>query len=126
MLPVSRGVANFGIMPDIREQVVCAWGSPGRPWSVMRPAILLLGLLMTRLVAAQDNSLATTNQWRIQSFWNAVEASNSPVTVLSFGDSVSEDGLSIQKQLFLRLQNHFGSNGIAFGPYFQVIGDGTA
>ena len=87
---------------------------------------VLLASIALPSVLAQDNSLHTTNQWRIESFWHAVEASNGPVTVLAFGDSVSDDYLSIQKQLFWRLQEHFGSSGVAFSSVFQELGGGSA
>ena len=108
------------------EQTPFAPNQPG--WLSFLELLVLLPLLSApHPGTAQDNSLGTTNQWRIENFWRAVQASNGPVTVLAFGDSVSDDYLSIQKQFFWRLQEHFGSSGIAFSStFYQTLGGGAA
>src|SRR5262245_50179284 len=62
-----------------------------------------------------DPTVSSVNATQISNFWNAVRASNGPVTVLAFGDSVSDSYLSIQREVFLRLQRKWGSSGYAFG-----------
>ncbi len=92
-------------------------------------AFLLALNACSGLVSAQDigdTSLGTTNEGQIQSFWQAIQTSNGPVTVLAFGDSVSADYLSVQKQLFWRLQDHFGSSGLAFSIAYSELGGGAA
>lgn len=83
--------------------------------------LLLFGAPASNGITAD---LSTTNETRIQHFWSAVQRSNGPVTVLSFGDSVAVDYRSIQTSLFARMQEYFGSSGVAFTgwSYKEVAG----
>jgi len=71
--------------------------------------------LNVRLDAQSTNAarLFSTNQLNTPHFWRAVEAFNGPVTVLAFGDSMSDPGRSIQRELFARLQTKLGRSGFA-------------
>lgn len=77
-----------------------------------------------------DGDLYTTNQNLIHSFWNAVEQSNGPVTVLAFGDSVSDSYRSIQTYLFYRLQSQLGWAGDTFENFQNTtlwqLGNGSS
>jgi len=64
---------------------------------------------------ASDSELFTTNREQIQRFWLAVDRSNAPVTVLAFGDSVSESCRSIQNYVFASLASEFGTAGYTIG-----------
>jgi hypothetical protein len=74
--------------------------------------------------------LYTTNQNLTHAFWNAVERSNGPVTVLAFGDSVSDSYRSIQTFVFQRLQAQLGWAGDTLGNFQNTtlwqLGNGTA
>jgi hypothetical protein len=88
-----------------------------KPRSACWLALIFLNLAIFRNGPAQgtnDSALTTTNREQIQFFWRAMEQSNGPVTVLSFGDSMAESWISIQKNLFLRLQSNFGVGGYSF------------
>jgi hypothetical protein len=56
-------------------------------------------------------NLGTTNRDQVFHFTGAVARSNGPVTILAFGDSVSQTYRSIQLSLFGRLMNSVGSAG---------------
>lgn len=93
----------------------------------------LLKLLFSSLLfasygvpCAHAQDFGTINELQLQHFWSAVQRSNGPVTVLSFGDSVSDDYRSIQASLFARLQERFGARGTAFKcRSFKEAGGGT-
>jgi hypothetical protein len=69
------------------------------------------------LFAQGSGNLSSTNLEMTHNFWNAVESSNGPVTVLAFGDSVSESWRSLQLFLFARLQSQFGVAGYTLDDY---------
>ncbi len=95
---------------------------------------LTLSLMATYQVDGQESGpgdLSTTNQDLTYSlFWNAVEASNGPVTVLAFGDSVSAEYRSLQTFLFYRLQGSLGWAGDTLGNFQNTalwqLGNGAA
>jgi hypothetical protein len=60
--------------------------------------------------------LGSTNYNRLWHFRNAVESSATPITVLAFGDSVSQTYRSIQLFLFEALQTRIGSSGYSLLP----------
>lgn len=93
-----------------------------------------VGLLCLAFVGGGDSIFAqstnaaflySTNVHETQFFWQAVERSNAPVTVLSFGDSMSERHQAIQTHLFNRLQARLGNSGSALGAYWYW-GSGAA
>ena len=92
------------------------------------PALIFACLTLTfagPVLYGQDTnavSLTTTNQDQIQHFWQAMVSSHGPVTVLAFGDSVSDSYRSIQTSLFSRLQTEFGANGQSFAGPSQLDG----
>jgi len=94
----------------------------------------LLKLLFSSLLfasygvpCAHAQDFGTINEMQLQHFWSAIQRSNGPVTVLSFGDSVSDDYRSIQTSLFARLQERFGASGTAFtGWSYKAFGSGAS
>lgn len=77
--------------------------------------------------AASD--LTSVNLDKIERFRSAVDASNAPVSVLAFGDSVSESWLSPQTHLFEKLIARAGSSGYslqnAWNKLMAQLGDGA-
>ncbi len=59
----------------------------------------------------------TTNIDRLAHFWSAVEESNRPVTVISFGDSMADSYRSINYSLMRSLELRLGEAGYAMGGY---------
>ncbi len=88
-------------------------------------------------VGAQDSQdLTTTNREQTHLFWDAVERSNGPVTLLGFGDSVASSICSPQTYLFGSLQQKLGLAGYTiengdnrmlwqYGPGAAVTGPST-
>jgi len=73
-------------------------------------AAMLFSIGLGTAVQAQPD-LSSINLDRLTHFWQAMEDTNKPVTVLSFGDSMSESGRSIQLELFGRLRSEYGIGG---------------
>lgn len=94
---------------------------------------LAFGLLVCCLdqgsfAQALHEQLITTNRDRIESFWQAVAASNGPVTVLAFGDSLSVESRSLQTKLFDKLEARLGSAGYCFQdwPHLPAVWENGA
>jgi hypothetical protein len=66
--------------------------------------------------------LTTTNVEFTQRFLRAVDQSNGPVTVLAFGDSVSESYQSVQTFLFNELQANLGASTYSFRHWTYLPG----
>jgi hypothetical protein len=79
-----------------------------------------LGASTSNLFADPSDGSGTgsTNLDRLSHFWSAVEASNGPVTVLAYGDSMSMGYQSIATQLIWPLRARLGTAGVS-------ITDGT-
>jgi hypothetical protein len=79
---------------------------------------LFFSLCLWDIARSQTNGsydFSTTNRERIQRFWQAMDRSNGPVTLLAFGDSVSDSYRSIQKFVFGDLATKFGAAGYSIG-----------
>jgi hypothetical protein len=78
-------------------------------------------LLLASSASGQSTNAAwlhTANRLNTPHFWSAVDASNGPVTVLAFGDSMADPGRSVQRELFTMLKTKLGNAGdswIAYG-----------
>lgn len=80
----------------------------------MRAIVNMMLLLVFGVVLpGHATDLDTTNTQQIGNFWQAVQQGVGPVTVMAFGDSVSDDYRSIQRVLFNRLQHELGINGFS-------------
>ncbi len=78
--------------------------------------ILSQGILAS--VCGQTNEaadLSTINRDRLEHFFQAMDRSAGPVTVLAFGDSVSAVGRSVQKYVFSDLAARYGTAGYTIG-----------
>lgn len=84
-------------------------------WNLGRVlGLLFLGQLATQ---AAGNGLLTTNLNKLGHFWSAIESSNRPVTVVSFGDSMADSYRSIPFHLMNRLRSNFGTAGFSLNNY---------
>lgn len=84
----------------------------------------LVAWFLSSLARAQTNGvsdLSTTNREQIQHFWQAMDRSNGPVTVLAFGDSVSDSYRSIQEFVFGDLAAKFGLAGYTIGNFDNFL-----
>jgi len=79
------------------------------------PFITTFCLLQTRTAGAVN--LSTTNTDALPHFWSAIESSNRPVTVVSFGDSMADSYRSVGYHLMNRFISRFGSAGYSFNNY---------
>ena len=84
-------------------------------------------MVRLELEAQSTNSAAlfSTNVSQIQWFWRAVERSNGPGTVLSFGDSMADPSRSIQQELFGRLQDKLGKSGYSLLAWWRDFSGGA-
>jgi len=69
--------------------------------------------------AAQD--LSTTNLTTLTHFWAAAQATNRPVTVVSFGDSVANSDFSPSASIMGMLVDAIGGAGYSFNDYLVLI-----
>ena len=60
---------------------------------------------------------STTNREELAHFWSAIESSNRPVTIVSFGDSMAESYRTASYHLMLKLEGRFGNAGYSLGTY---------
>ena len=78
----------------------------------------------------QAADLSTTNREALARFWQAAEARQRPVTVLSFGDSMADSFRSITYYLVRRLEDRFGIAGYSLinyrGRMLNVLTNGAA
>jgi len=65
--------------------------------------------------------LSTTNTQTLGHFWSAIESSNRPVTVLSFGDSMADSYRSVTRYTFDKLVGRFGSAGYSLNNYRNTL-----
>lgn len=77
-----------------------------------------------------QTTLSSTNTEAIQKFWFAMNDTTRPVTVMSFGDSMSLSySISSQYYLFKQLRDQFGLGGITLQTVFNYalynLGNGT-
>jgi len=77
--------------------------------------LVAVGATLVFPAPAQDYS--TTNRDRLGHFWSAIESSNRPVTVLSFGDSMADSWRSPTCHLMNKLLGRFGSAGYSLNNY---------
>lgn len=77
--------------------------------------VMWLWLLFTLGSFATDFS--TTNTSALAHFWSAIESSNRPVTVLSFGDSMADPYRSPTRYLMDKLAARFGNAGYSLNNY---------
>jgi hypothetical protein len=79
----------------------------------------LLGLLWLGATGAslRATDFSTMNRESVGRFWSALESSNRPVTVVSFGDSMADSYRSVTKHLMDRLLVNHGSAGYSLNNY---------
>lgn len=77
--------------------------------------VLLWLVALSRSLGAADFS--TVNRASVGRFWSALESSNRPVTVVSFGDSMADSYRSVTKHLMDRLIANHGSAGYSLNNY---------
>jgi hypothetical protein len=108
------------------------WNNPRRLWvnaTNNRPAAarirnglrqwwwIILGLLACSVSALPAVEFSTTNRDSLTRFWSALESSNRPVTVISFGDSMADSYRSPTYHLVRRLVDCFGVAGYSLNNY---------
>jgi hypothetical protein len=79
----------------------------------------LLGLLWLAVAGAGlcATDFSTVNREAVGRFWSALESSNRPVTVVSFGDSMADSYRSVTFHLMNRLIVNHGSAGYSLNNY---------
>ena len=86
--------------------------------------------LFSEAPALSHTNLTSVNADQVQQFWQVMDARTNRITVLSFGDSMSESyDVSAQYFLFRRLRDLYGLGGIThynvFNAALYVPGDGA-
>ena len=66
---------------------------------------------------AVRNHFSTTNIDALARFTSAIESTNRPVTVISFGDSMADSYRSVAYHLIKKLQARFGTAGYSLANY---------
>jgi hypothetical protein len=89
----------------------------GTPKSGWRCLWIILGLLAFPVSELRAVDFSTTNRDSLTRFWSALESSNRPVTVVSFGDSMADSYRSVTKHLMDRLIVNHGSAGYSLNNY---------
>jgi len=83
-----------------------------------RPALLAIGAaLIFSADSARAFDFSTTNVQALENFRSAIQNSNRPVTVVSFGDSMADSYRSISFHLMNRLNERFGNAGYSLNNY---------
>jgi hypothetical protein len=81
-------------------------------------ALLALGATLTIGISPTNAAdFSTTNTGALTHFWSAIESSNRPVTIVSFGDSMADSYRSVTYHLMNRLNNQFGNCGYSLNNY---------
>lgn len=85
-------------------------------------AIISVALLVRTSFAQSTNALLlySTNLDLAQPLWQKLDASNSFVTVLAFGDSMADSSKSIQLESFNRMQPAFGASGASIDSWWLM------
>ena len=96
------------------KPIISSFGS-GRGWQSALVAIG--GALALFGTPAHAADFDTTNTDALGHFWSAIESSNRPVTVLSFGDSMADSYRSVAYHLMNKLTGRFGTVGYSFNNY---------
>jgi hypothetical protein len=71
--------------------------------------------------SSDDWGVGSTNLDKVQTFWQAVERSNGPVTVLALGDSMSDSYRSVASSLFQKLRARLGTAGLGYTDGYDTI-----
>ena len=83
--------------------------------------VVCLGILGCNGIHA-DSQFSSVNTQRLDAFWSAMDSGTNRVTLLSFGDSMSESyWISAQYFLFGRLRNEYGLGGVTFQNVFNLM-----
>jgi hypothetical protein len=80
-------------------------------------SILAIVSMLLLQPSVNANNLSTTNTSALVPFWKAAEATNRPVTVLSFGDSMADSYRSVTFHLMNMLGDRLGFAGYAMMNY---------
>lgn len=71
---------------------------------------------MLRMISSAAD-FSTINTEALTHFWSAIESSNRPVTVVSFGDSMADSYRSVTYHLINKLRMKFGTAGYSLNNY---------
>lgn len=95
------------------KSIISSWVNP-------RPSALIASGAALALSIASTNGAAstTTNAGALGHFWSAIESSNRPVTVLSFGDSMADSYSSATYHLMNKVTSRFGVAGYSLNNYY--------
>lgn len=81
------------------------------------PLLLLAVAIPLAGGSAHAIDLSTTNVAALPHFWSAIESSNRPVTVVSFGDSMADSYRSVAYHTINKLRTKFGTAGYSLNNY---------
>ncbi|MGD0058700.1 MAG: PKD domain-containing protein [Verrucomicrobiia bacterium] len=76
-----------------------------------------LAAMVLATVSAHAQNLSTTNINMLGNFWAAAQATNRPVTVVSFGDSVADADISVGRSIIDMMVDYLGAAGYAMSNY---------